>query len=131
MAAARCSQLPIGPSVCAIWVPRGVGRNAGPPNDARPSRRGYPLSARRRRRRATRLRFVLTAFGVASLVFMMAMYALERRGPLFTLGFTAGCALASSYGFLSGAWPFGAVEAVWSVVALSRFRSRRRGPDPG
>lgn len=67
---------------------------------------------------------MLTAFGVVSLVFMMAMYGLERRGPGFTLGFVAGCALASSYGFLSGAWPFGAVEAVWAVVALERYRSR-------
>lgn len=60
---------------------------------------------------------------------MMAMYALEARGPGFTLGFVAGCALASSYGFLSGAWPFGTVEAVWSVVALNRYRSRRVGFD--
>jgi len=70
---------------------------------------------------------VLTAFGIASLVFMMVMYALEQRGPGFTLGFVAGCALASSYGFLSGAWPFGAVEAVWSAVALNRYRNRRWG----
>jgi hypothetical protein len=67
---------------------------------------------------------VLTAFGVASLVFMMAMYALERRGPGFVLAFALGCALSSAYGFLSGAWPFGVVEAVWAVVALRRWRSR-------
>ena len=79
----------------------------------------------------TRLPVVLTTFGVAALVFMMIMYALERRGPLFTLAFAAGCALASCYGFLAGAWPFGAVEAVWSGVALSRFRARRRSGDPG
>ena len=29
--------------------------------------------------------------------------------------------LASSYGFLSGAWPFGAVEAIWSLIALRRY----------
>jgi hypothetical protein len=68
---------------------------------------------------------VLTAFGIASLVLMLVMYGLERRGPRFTLGFVAGCALASSYGFLSGAWPFGVVEAVWSAVAFSRYRARR------
>jgi hypothetical protein len=40
--------------------------------------------------------------------------------------------LSSVYGFLAGAWPFGAVEAIWSVVAFRRFfgsaspsRSRR------
>lgn len=70
---------------------------------------------------------MLTAFGVASLVFMMVMYSLERRGRWFVLAFAAGCALASSYGFLSGAWPFGAVEAVWCVVALKRFEGVWRG----
>ena len=29
--------------------------------------------------------------------------------------------LGSIYGFLQGAWPFGLVEAVWSLVALRRF----------
>lgn len=66
---------------------------------------------------------MLTAFGVASLVFMMAMYALEQRGPGFVLAFALGCALSSAYGFLSGAWPFGVVEAVWAVVALRRWRA--------
>jgi hypothetical protein len=64
---------------------------------------------------------VLTAFGVASLTFMMCMYALERRGRGFVLAFGAGCALASTYGFLSGAWPFGVVEGIWCLVALRRF----------
>jgi hypothetical protein len=66
---------------------------------------------------------VLTAFGVASLVFMMIMYALERRGPGFVLAFAVGCGLSSAYGFLSGAWPFGVVEAIWAVVAVRRWRS--------
>jgi hypothetical protein len=61
---------------------------------------------------------VLTVLGVTALVFMMAMYALERRGPRFILAFAIGCALSSAYGFASGAWPFGAVEAVWCLVAL-------------
>jgi hypothetical protein len=26
--------------------------------------------------------------------------------------------LGSAYGFLQGAWPFGAVELVWSLVAV-------------
>jgi hypothetical protein len=73
---------------------------------------------------------VLTVFGVASLTFMMAMYALERRGPVFVLAFAAGCALSSAYGFASGAWPFGLVEAIWAIVALRRWRSvaAERGP---
>jgi hypothetical protein len=69
----------------------------------------------------------LTAYGVLALTFMMTMYGLEGRHPRFVLAFAAGCLLASSYGFLSGAWPFGAVEAIWAVVALRRYyRDDRR-----
>ena len=64
----------------------------------------------------------MTAYGVAVLTFMMLMYALERRGPVFVLAFAVGCALSSSYGFLAGTWPFGVVEAVWAGVALRRWR---------
>ena len=65
---------------------------------------------------------MITLFGVSALTFMMLMYALERRGPRFILAFALGCALASVYGFLSGAWPFGVVEAIWAAVAVHRFR---------
>jgi len=63
----------------------------------------------------------LTIYGVTVLTFMMAMYSLEQRHPRFILAFAIGCLLASSYGFLSGAWPFGVVEAIWSVIALRRY----------
>jgi hypothetical protein len=65
----------------------------------------------------------ITLYGVAVLTFMMVMYALERRGPVFTLLFAVGCALSSVYGFASGAWPFGVVELIWSGVALVRYRA--------
>ncbi len=65
---------------------------------------------------------MLTLFGVAALSFMMLMYALERRGRGFILAFACGCALSSLYGFLSGAWPFGVVEAIWTAVAVHRYR---------
>jgi hypothetical protein len=67
---------------------------------------------------------VLTLFGVAALTFMMLMYALEHRGPTFILAFALGCALSSLYGFVSGAWPFGVVEAIWTAVAVHRYRRR-------
>jgi hypothetical protein len=70
----------------------------------------------------------LTVYGVAALTFMMAMYGLEQRHRRFVLGFAVGCLLASSYGFLSGAWPFGVVEAIWSLVALRRYL-RQAGRD--
>jgi hypothetical protein len=64
---------------------------------------------------------MLTVYGVVVLTFMMVMYALEGRHRLFILAFAVGCLLSSGYGFLSGAWPFGVVEAIWSVIALRRF----------
>jgi hypothetical protein len=67
---------------------------------------------------------VITAYGVVAVSFMMLMYALERRGRYFVAAFAVGCVLSSVYGFVSGAWPFGVVEAIWSLVALRRFRSR-------
>jgi len=68
---------------------------------------------------------MLTLFGVTALTFMMLMYAMESRHAGFILAFALGCALSSAYGFVSGAWPFGVVEAIWTVVALNRFRRRR------
>ncbi len=68
---------------------------------------------------------MLTLYGVAVITFMMVMYALEGRSARFVLAFAAGCALSSSYGFLSGAWPFGVVEAIWSVIALRRYLTVR------
>lgn len=68
---------------------------------------------------------MLTLFGVAALTFMMLMYALESRHRGFILAFAGGCALASLYGFLSGAWPFGVVEAIWAVVALRRYATTK------
>lgn len=64
---------------------------------------------------------LITLFGVASLTFMMVMYALERRARIFVLLFGFGCALSSVYGFASGAWPFGVVEGIWCAIALRRF----------
>jgi hypothetical protein len=63
----------------------------------------------------------VTVYGVAALSFMMLMYWLEYRGPLFVLGFAAGCGLSSLYGFLSGASPFGVLEVVWFVIAFRRY----------
>jgi hypothetical protein len=64
----------------------------------------------------------ITIYGVCAVSFMMAMYALERRGRSFIIAFAIGCLLSSAYGFLAGAWPFGVVEVIWSGVAWRRYR---------
>lgn len=63
----------------------------------------------------------LSLFGLFAVSMMLVCYALEERSSWFVLGFAGACALGSIYGFLQGAWPFGAVEAIWSVVALRRW----------
>jgi hypothetical protein len=63
----------------------------------------------------------LSAFGLIAVTLMLVFYALERRSHWYTLAFAGACALGSAYGFLQGAWPFGLVEAVWSVVAVRRW----------
>jgi hypothetical protein len=70
---------------------------------------------------------MLTLFGLFAVSAMLLTYALEERSHWFVLGFAASCALGSLYGFLQGAWPFGLVEAVWSAVALRRWRVRSAG----
>jgi hypothetical protein len=63
----------------------------------------------------------LALFGLLAVTLMLVCYAFEKRSTWFILGFAGACALGSVYGFLQGAWPFGLVEAVWSVVALRRW----------
>ncbi|BDV34036.1 hypothetical protein [Methylocystis iwaonis] len=72
----------------------------------------------------------LSLFGLFAVSAMLLTYALEERSHWFVLGFSASCALGSIYGFLQGAWPFGLVEGVWSVVALNRWRARHRDSQP-
>jgi hypothetical protein len=73
---------------------------------------------------------MLTLYGACAVTFMMLMYALEARGRRFVLAFALGCALSSSYGFLAGTWPFGVVEAIWSLVALRRFQRAAPADQP-
>ena len=67
----------------------------------------------------------LTAFGLFAVTAMLVFYALEERSHWFVLAFAAACALASTYGFLQGAWPFGVIEAVWAAVAVHRWINAR------
>jgi hypothetical protein len=67
----------------------------------------------------------LTFFGLFAVTAMLVCYALEKRSSWFILAFSFSCALASAYGFLQGAWPFGLVEGVWTLVAAKRWWSER------
>ena len=66
---------------------------------------------------------LLTTFGLFAVTAMLLCYALEHCGRPYTLGFAVACALGSAYGFLQGAWPFGLVEAIWSLVVLRRWHT--------
>ena len=63
----------------------------------------------------------LTLFGLFAVILMLLLYALEKRSHWYTLAFAGACLLGSAYGFLQGAWPFGLIEAVWSLVAVRRW----------
>jgi len=63
----------------------------------------------------------LSLFGLFAVTIMVVCYALERRHAAFVLAFAGSCVLASVYGFLQGAWPFGLLEAIWSMIAARRW----------
>ena len=63
----------------------------------------------------------LTLFGVFAVTAILVFYELEDRR--FILAFAGACALGSVYGFLQGAWPFGVIEAVWTLMAIRRWRT--------
>lgn len=67
----------------------------------------------------------LTIYGLIAVSLMLLFYALEGRSVWFVLAFAISCVMASIYGFLQGAWPFGIVEAIWSLVAMRRWWQRK------
>jgi hypothetical protein len=71
----------------------------------------------------------LTIFGLFAVTAMVVFYAFENHSRWFLLGFAVSCVLGSIYGFLQGAWPFGVLEGIWSVIAVRRWwvgRSKSR-----
>jgi hypothetical protein len=67
---------------------------------------------------------MLLVLGILAVGAMLVAYTLEERSPWFVLAFAAASAVAAVYGGLIEAWPFAALEAVWSLIALRRWRSR-------
>jgi hypothetical protein len=64
---------------------------------------------------------LLTLFGLLAVSAMLLCYAMEDRSRWWVLGFAGSCVAGSAYGFLQGAWPFGLVEGIWSLVAIRRW----------
>ena len=74
----------------------------------------------------------LTLFGLAAVSAMLVCYALEARSRWWILAFAGSCVAGSAYGFLQGAWPFGLVEGIWSIVAARRWwLAQRAAPTVG
>ena len=67
---------------------------------------------------------LLTSFPLMAVSLMLVFYAPEDRSAWFVLAFAGACVLASAYGFMQGAWPFGVVESIWAGEAVARWRQR-------
>jgi hypothetical protein len=65
-------------------------------------------------------------FGSAAVASMLVMYTLEDRSAWFVLAFAGACAASAAYGVLIEAWPFAAIEGIWSVIAVRRWWRRTR-----
>ena len=68
----------------------------------------------------------LSLFGLFAVTAMLVFYSLEDRSAWFIFAFAGACALGSIYGFLQGAWPFGVIEAIWTLVALHRWSRKSK-----
>ncbi len=65
-------------------------------------------------------------FGSVAVASMLVMYALEDRSAWFVLAFAVACAASATYGVMIEAWPFAAIEGIWSVIAVRRWWRRTR-----
>jgi hypothetical protein len=52
---------------------------------------------------------------------VLVFYALHKRVSWLMLAVAAGAAAGSIYGFAEGAWPVGAIEAVWAALVARRW----------
>ena len=68
----------------------------------------------------------LSAFGLSAVIAMLVFYALEEKSPWFVLAFAGACGLASIYGFLQGAWPFGLVVSGMAASRTTPLATRRK-----
>jgi len=68
---------------------------------------------------------VIEYFGLLAVVLMVLFYALENTHHSFVLLFALACMGAAVYAYLIKSYPFMFAEAVWSLIALNRYRNLR------
>lgn len=68
----------------------------------------------------------INIMGAIAVTVMMLAYIGEEKGSGYTFLFGLSCLGASAYGWVSGTWPFGIIEAVWAVFAFRKWRRRVR-----
>ena len=69
---------------------------------------------------------MLTVFGSVAVAIMLLSYWLENRTKWMVLVFAGGSALTAAYSGLAEVYPITVIEALWTVIALQRFRRRSR-----
>ena len=69
---------------------------------------------------------MLTLFGLCAVSAAVFFYAMENFSHWFVLALAVANALAGVYAFIQGAWPYGLVEIVWTLVGLWRWGPKRR-----
>ena len=67
---------------------------------------------------------MLTVFGSVAVAIMLLSYWLENRSKWMVLVFAGGSALTAVYSGLAEVYPITVIEALWTVIALQRFRRR-------
>jgi hypothetical protein len=63
-------------------------------------------------------------FGTAAAALLVVTYALEARSAWYVLGFAAACIGVAAYAVATDAWLFAALEGLWALIALRRWRLR-------
>ena len=69
---------------------------------------------------------MLTLFGSVAVAIMLLSYWLEPRSKWMVLVFAGGSALTAAYSGLAEVYPITVIEALWTGIALQRFRRRFR-----
>jgi hypothetical protein len=69
---------------------------------------------------------ILSLFGLCAVSAAVFFYAMENFSHWFVLALAVANALAGVYAFIQGAWPYGLVEIVWTLVGLWRWGPKRR-----